>query len=445
MVSRRSRSSTPSGERWASGRNLTSAQRERKRAVDRQRASKRRVQAAAHVASLESRLEELCKELETLKRSRPSPTPLPPYDIPLSCHGPLSVHNNEAAENGPVSGTLNNIDSKPDPLSTLDSSDWMPVDQSTRQDDTTTQIGVLSPKSLSIPSWPSGMISGQITESRSEHITEINRDITEEWIDTAPYSTTRYRSDPTSAGNCQSIFNNVLTTAHFLSRTSVCTDPSLNQDALIRGILFGWDNIITTSPFFCPLWEILRHLDKRIFQLSGTITRLCTLRMIHSLLLCLMKANSFGSLPAWYRPRPSQYRFPHPLAADVLPWPGLRERAVLCHGLTQSNKFWTEVIYYFRFCWPYTVDDIVSLDSATGLYGFSKVYDHYVYEIRMWKMDMNFFVSFPETYDDIVPAPDIEWPIQSANMISGSLESWDARSGPRPLPLPEELDENSGD
>ena len=120
--------------------------------------------------------------------------------------------------------------------------------------------------------------------------------------------------------------------------------------------------------------------------------------------------------------------------------PGLRERAVLCQSLTQTNKFWTEVIYYFRFCWPYTIHEIVSLSPDTGLYEFSGMYNHYLYEIRMWKMDMRFFESFPETYDDIIPALEIERPMQPAS-VDAPLKCWSAKPWPRPLPLPEDLNE----
>ncbi|RMD41175.1 hypothetical protein DV735_g3940, partial [Chaetothyriales sp. CBS 134920] len=86
-----------------------------------------------------------------------------------------------------------------------------------------------------------------------------------------------------------------------------------------------------------------------------------------------------------------------------MPRPGLRERAVLSEELTRSNKFWTQVIYDFRFHWPYSIADTVWVSPTTGLYEFSPVFNHHVFEIRMWQMDMKFFESFPDTYDDIIP------------------------------------------
>ena len=80
----------------------------------------------------------------------------------------------------------------------------------------------------------------------------------------------------------------------------------------------------------------------------------------------------------------------------------MRERAVLNQDLTRSNKFWTEVIHLFQFCWPYEVNNTFHLDHESGLYGFSGLYERQLREIRMWRMDHSFFVSFPDTYDDIV-------------------------------------------
>ncbi len=288
MVYRQSRSCTPRVEQWASGRKLTSAQRERKRAVDRLRASKRRAQVGDHVAALESKLEELGNELEALKRRRSSPLQSPRYEIPKTCEGTLPISSgDQAAKDGLPLCTTTDIST---PLSPLATAGWIPASRSPRHDGINTQARSLSsinPR-ISTTSRPSEMSSGPNIGTMSRRTLTMNCDpvmITEQWTDATSLTGAPSRSDPTNASDCQSIFNNLLTTARAFSNTSVCTDSSLNQDALIRGVLFGWDVVTTMSPFCCPLWEILRHLDKRIFQLSGTITRLCTLRMIHSLLL----------------------------------------------------------------------------------------------------------------------------------------------------------------
>lgn len=223
-------------------------------------------------------------------------------------------------------------------------------------------------------------------------------------------------SERDQSSECQSIFNETLMLGCSMSRYDICTDAQRNEDALIRGIVYGWDKVSGQNDFFCPLWTIIRFLDARFFRLSSTITRFCTLTMIHSMLLCLVNANELSSLPYWYRPRPTQKSIPHPLAIDVLPWPGLRERAILDPTLTLSSRFWSDVIYCFRFCWPHEDVDAVKVNPQSKLYGFTGKFQNSVRDINKWHMDQTFFETFPETYDDIVPAPLLE-----RSLIGGTL------------------------
>ena len=64
----------------------------------------------------------------------------------------------------------------------------------------------------------------------------------------------------------------------------------------------------------------------------------------------------------------------------------------------------------------------------------------------MWRMDTRFFESFPETYDDIIPAPPIEWPltIDSADVEKYTTSSRTSRWPPL-LPLPEDGDKRNLD
>jgi hypothetical protein len=128
------------------------------------------------------------------------------------------------------------------------------------------------------------------------------------------------------------------------------------------------------------------------------------------------------------------------LAVDILPWPGLRERAVLDPNITLSDRFWNDVIYCFRFYWPYDEADAVKIDPGSKLFGFTGKFQNSVKEIHKWTMDETFFATFPDTFDDIVPAPRLEWPLSGAwpqhNYIASFLFS---------LPLPAEEEEASVD
>jgi hypothetical protein len=350
---KRGKSWRDSKSAWSDGRVLTSAQRERKRAMDRMRASHSRRQTARHVTALETEI----RRLQTHEGS----ASLDDVGDHVADQ-PLAATDNLGAER-------------------------------------------------------SGDASHAIEQSNQCNI-----------------------PDRTSLTDCREILNSVLHSACTLDPSQVCADDETNEDAIIRGITQGWKNVRIRHPFFCPLWKIIRLLDSRMFRLSGTITRFCTLYMIHRMLLCLVNAKDVQSLPPWFRPRPAQKALPHPLAIDVLPWPGLRERAVLDWDLTSPNRFWNDVIYRFRFIWPYEVNEAVKLNPLSRLFHFSGIYKNYVEEISMWTMDSSWFAAFPDTVDDILPALNIEWPLDPS-ASDGEMIAPKAL----PLPLTEEAVEEADD
>ncbi|KIW77038.1 hypothetical protein Z517_09484 [Fonsecaea pedrosoi CBS 271.37] len=358
---------------WAGGRILTPAQRERKRAANRASHRNRRYQAAARTASLESQIELLKAEIEVLKR-REGPEA---QDCLTSPRSPLHPSSGQPASQ--LHDPLTVFASSPIELPDLD----------------------LRP-SVNLTNADSGGIRWRNTHGGYNH----NYHGTEQ---TTP--------PPTSATSCQEIFNLVISQARRLSAFQVSTDDTLNQDMLVRALVNGWADVLmqyggTGAP--CPLWSLLHYLDRRIFCKSGFMTRLCTLRMTHAMLLCFVGASSFRDLPAWYRPRPSQHTIRHALAVDVLPWPGVRERAVHAQGLTRQNQFWTDLVHRFRFHWPYHPTEAVQLDADTGLFALSGLFLNQVHNINMWKVDLRFFDFFPDLYDDIMPSLDgIERPLSS--------------------------------
>jgi hypothetical protein len=83
---------------------------------------------------------------------------------------------------------------------------------------------------------------------------------------------------------------------HNLKPSQVCLNDPVSQDALIRGILFGWDKV-KDGGFWCPLWEIIYQIDAAIFIRSRLLTRICMLRTIHLLLkVCIQIPHSVKSI-----------------------------------------------------------------------------------------------------------------------------------------------------
>ncbi|OQD83906.1 hypothetical protein PENSOL_c137G00940 [Penicillium solitum] len=191
----------------------------------------------------------------------------------------------------------------------------------------------------------------------------------------------------------------LLRQVHHLTPSQVCLNEPVNQDALIRGILFGWDKV-QNGGFWCPLWEIIYQIDTVVFVRSRLLTRICMLRMIHLLLQCFVQTHDFRNIPAWYRPRPSQIIFHHDISADYIAWPGLRERLALTGSRMLTDEFFSYLASGFRFIWKRQISDVYELDAITGLCTLSSLFNESLWDIRNWAMDKEFFEVFPQVYYD---------------------------------------------
>lgn len=271
---------TTGGGEWASGRKLTNEQRERKRAVDRVRSHNNQLQNYSRIARLESRLGEVTAELQSLKETK-------------------AVQAMATGNETPQGQSWLNYPPHP-----------QPQPQPHLQPAISTGIWFEPPDVPALPimqpaPWTTGMsTSGTGLLADESFVTDPGSSITECSNDPSydvgllqPAPMGRGISElipPSSNGNsgthtttysCLEVFNTALCKASSLSQSMVCTDMVLNQDALIRGVLFDWRDVSNPTPLYCPIWAILQYLDTKLFRLSGIITRLCTLRMIHHLLL----------------------------------------------------------------------------------------------------------------------------------------------------------------
>jgi hypothetical protein len=70
--------------------------------------------------------------------------------------------------------------------------------------------------------------------------------------------------------------------------------------------------------------------------------------------------------------------------------------------VTKSNKFWREIIGLFELHWPYAPEEAFQSDPSTGLFTFSGLYEKHVRDLHMWRMQTDFFKSFPDVFDDIM-------------------------------------------
>ncbi|KAL3476929.1 hypothetical protein BJX99DRAFT_227184 [Aspergillus californicus] len=193
--------------------------------------------------------------------------------------------------------------------------------------------------------------------------------------------------------------DNLLGGVHSLTPSQVCTNKPMNENALIRGIVFGWEALKQEGGgYWCPLWEIIYQIDTVIFRGMSPLTRLCMLTTMHLLLQCFMHGPGFRDIPVWYRPRPSQIAFQHDISADYFVWPGLREQLVLTGSRILTDSFFWSFASSFQFKWEYGMDDIFEIDQLTGLYSLSGVFKEALCDLRNWTMDKAFYVAFPDVY-----------------------------------------------
>lgn len=267
-----SQSSSSGNGRWASGRKLSSSQRERKRAIDRKRVSKRREQDAQRVAALESQLAQALAELEALKRTTASD----PRAIGSEAGASIIPQSNTPSEllyNQPWEETsLDHLLGFSDIDISIPLSSGEPTNHF--QSSGAADNGI-APASATHPDLP---IETSISQLASEAFS------LESFHMEGP--ALRIPLDRGQGSDCQRIIGRPVQKAQSLTAKDVCTDVSLNDDALIRGIMGSWADVKARSGgFICPLWAAIEDLDMRIFAHAGPLTRLPCLRMIHSMLL----------------------------------------------------------------------------------------------------------------------------------------------------------------
>ncbi|ETN37715.1 uncharacterized protein HMPREF1541_07338 [Cyphellophora europaea CBS 101466] len=348
---------------WSSGRVLSAAQRDRKRQLDRINKSKRRQDDQRLVENLKAEIDSLTAKVKALEQQAVEATAQP-----------------NVVSTGPSYSAFPTLHDRTDHTD-------------------------------SDPDQPVNLTSGYISELPSDNGDDESTPALPLPGETAlannlPIPGLPYNANPGENVSIQDLFNYILGMALLCDRRLICRDEKLSQDAIIRGVLHGWDTVLS-PPYTCPIWDLLARFDYLIFGFTPVNTRFSTLKTLHTFCLYLAGMVSVQSLPMWHRPRPTQTMVPHDLAVDILAWPGLRERGVMHPETTKSNKFWRELIQGFELHWPYAPEEAYQVDPTTGLYTFSGLYVKHVREIRMWTMSSSFFRSFPTLVEDMVIVPPI--------------------------------------
>lgn len=234
-------SATRTRRAWSSGRVLSAAQRDRKRAIDRINKSKQRTQQSETIEKLKAQIELLSTKVLTLEQRQLS------TEVPQTIGGNGAVTTQPCAEITPSPLTFSSGLPRALGQGLEFQYSSVPLSVSGNHTANSTLVDRHSPRGQ-------GLI--QVAALPGEGATTGN-------------SVPGVRPVV-----IQDLFSELVRRGCASERRFVCSDQILNDDALIRGVTLGWH----TVDLLCPLWEITSLLDQHIFGNSSIMTRFCTLR-----------------------------------------------------------------------------------------------------------------------------------------------------------------------
>lgn len=226
---------------WATGRVLSAAQRDRKRAIDRINKSKQRNEQSKTIDKLKAQIELLSTKVLTLEQRQSSTEVLQIVSgnaagttVPCSNITPSALSFASGLPRAHSQGLDLQYPNVPFPEADNSAANSILIDSPSRGSERVKEVAALPSESAttgnSVAGWQPVVI--------------------------------------------QDLFSELVRRGRISERRLVCSDQILNDNALIRGVTLGWH----TVDLICPLWEITSLLDQHIFGHSSIMTRFCTLR-----------------------------------------------------------------------------------------------------------------------------------------------------------------------
>ncbi|KIW10139.1 hypothetical protein PV08_11100 [Exophiala spinifera] len=177
---------------------------------------------------------------------------------------------------------------------------------------------------------------------------------------------------------------------------AVSDDDPFHDDTPVRAIIEGWDAVEQRGHVH-PMWRLLRTMDEGLFSHAETATsRLGILGNVSRVLRAHLDTThkQLKQLPTYW---PSRVTAEHcAYATNFVAWPGVRQALDRDEHRFCSNHFWTVFINSMRVEWPYEFRDCYLLNSATGLYKLSPLFDETIKDIRKIGVCKSFFQHYPE-------------------------------------------------
>ncbi|KAI5370937.1 hypothetical protein Slin15195_G018100 [Septoria linicola] len=213
---------------------------------------------------------------------------------------------------------------------------------------------------------------------------------------------------PTAGGRELTMFlNHLVEHIRNIATDRVCYDDEHNQDVIINAVLKGWKFALSRYEQVCPLWEVLQMVDLCLFKDCNMVERISCLRMLHKRYMFETKNVAVqveGPLPAWFQPHMAESLIAHEPVIDHLTWPKLRERLMSSQTDMLTNKFWAMFARNIRVAWQFEPFDIVAFSPKSSFYQLTHNFEAGLLDMANWRMDVNFFYEFPGLADDVPPA-----------------------------------------
>ncbi|KAM5372586.1 hypothetical protein ACJZ2D_007360 [Fusarium nematophilum] len=174
-----------------------------------------------------------------------------------------------------------------------------------------------------------------------------------------------------------------------------------SSDIAVRAVMEGWHSVEKMHKL-SPAWEKIRKLDQLGFLTCSQTERLAILWMIH-VLMSFQKnptPERAVTLPLYYHELPSQ-RLPHSQAIDYLVWPGVRDQFIWSEHRYCRNMFWHLFSQHLRLLWPMDFHDCYSRNIESGRYQISAHFKRTIQGVECWTMERDFFHYYPELKQSI--------------------------------------------
>lgn len=182
----------------------------------------------------------------------------------------------------------------------------------------------------------------------------------------------------------------------------------------------GWENL-SKEWMHSPVLVILKQMDEILFSHLNKMERLVAAYKSFKLLKVFTTqtigfatqlrdeqyylnstTEQLKEVPQWLRPSISQSSIAHPIAIDFFAWPTLRNRLLTEHRSVFRTSTLSRMFQrYFKFDWPYSIEDAFFFDEEIGYYRPSPVFERYHDDLKYWTLGEGFYDKYPQLRSDI--------------------------------------------